>query len=148
MQKLYSTFPGGRLGIGLLILRTAAGVATSVYGAILVSRLEAAAGSQFSYVSQLILGLLLITGSIFFLLGLMMPFVSIMVAISELAAAVMRLVPGNPMQESEFGWVALLLLASITIALSFLGPGAYSIDARLFGRRRIFIPSSPKSEEK
>lgn len=146
MQKLYSTFPGGGIGIGLLILRAASGVVAFVYGAILLSRLEKVADSQFSYVGQLILGILLITGSVFFLLGLMMPFVSIMVAITELAAAVLRLVPGNPMQESKFDLIALLLLTSIAVALIFLGPGAYSVDARLFGRRQIFIPSS-KSEK-
>ena len=147
MQKLYSTFPGGMFGIGLLILRTAAGVATGACGGILLSRLEAVANSQFSYISQLILSLLLITGSVFFLLGLMMPFVAITVAVCELAAAFIRLIQTTPPQESRFGWIEVLLLASVATALIFLGPGAYSIDARLFGRRRIFIPSS-KNEEK
>lgn len=30
-------------------------------------------------------------------------------------------------------------LAAIAIALALLGPGAYSVDARLFGRREIVI---------
>lgn len=29
---------------------------------------------------------------------------------------------------------------SIAVALAFLGPGAFSLDARLFGRREIIIP--------
>jgi uncharacterized membrane protein YphA (DoxX/SURF4 family) len=33
-------------------------------------------------------------------------------------------------------------LAVISIALVLLGPGAFSLDARLFGRREIIIPES------
>jgi uncharacterized membrane protein YphA (DoxX/SURF4 family) len=31
-------------------------------------------------------------------------------------------------------------LAAISAALALLGPGAFSLDARLFGRREIIIP--------
>lgn len=144
MQRLYSTFPGGTPGIGLLILRSAAGLATGVYGGILISRLETVADSRFSYTSHIVLSALLIAGSVFFILGLMMPFVSIAIALCEVTAAYVRLALVNPLNGSKFGWIALLLLASISVALAFLGPGAFSIDARLFGRRRIIIPSSKK----
>jgi hypothetical protein len=33
-------------------------------------------------------------------------------------------------------------LAAISAALVLLGPGAFSLDARLFGRREIIIPVS------
>jgi len=33
-------------------------------------------------------------------------------------------------------------LAAISAALVLLGPGAFSLDARLFGRRKIIIPES------
>jgi hypothetical protein len=33
------------------------------------------------------------------------------------------------------------------IALGLLGPGAFSIDARLFGRREIFIPAKDSAED-
>lgn len=36
--------------------------------------------------------------------------------------------------------IACFLAISIAIALVFLGPGAFSIDARRFGRREIVIP--------
>jgi len=32
------------------------------------------------------------------------------------------------------------ILAAISAALVLLGPGAFSLDARLFGRREIIIP--------
>jgi uncharacterized membrane protein YphA (DoxX/SURF4 family) len=36
---------------------------------------------------------------------------------------------------------AVLLLAALGAALAMLGPGAWSVDARLFGRKRIDIPN-------
>jgi uncharacterized membrane protein YphA (DoxX/SURF4 family) len=39
--------------------------------------------------------------------------------------------------------IACFLAVSIAIALVFLGPGAFSIDARRFGRREIVIPPRP-----
>jgi uncharacterized membrane protein YphA (DoxX/SURF4 family) len=38
--------------------------------------------------------------------------------------------------------IAHLELAIICVALVLLGPGAFSLDARLFGRREIVIPDS------
>jgi hypothetical protein len=38
---------------------------------------------------------------------------------------------------------AIVLEITIAIALVFLGPGAFSFDARLYGRREIIIPRSP-----
>jgi putative oxidoreductase len=144
LQKLYSTFPGSIPGIGLLILRIVGGIATVVYGGIILTRLDPIVNGQFSYISHLILSLLLITGSIFFILGLMMPFISITLAVCEFGMAFNNLTSDNSLPDSKFGWVELFLLASIATALAFLGPGAFSIDARLFGRKRIFIPSSRK----
>jgi len=38
------------------------------------------------------------------------------------------------------------LLATMASAIALLGPGAFSIDARLFGLREIIIPHSPSNE--
>jgi hypothetical protein len=40
-------------------------------------------------------------------------------------------------------WWSTFLVASILIALTVLGPGAYSIDRWLFGRKRLTIGRSP-----
>jgi uncharacterized membrane protein YphA (DoxX/SURF4 family) len=39
-----------------------------------------------------------------------------------------------------------VLCATIAVAVIFLGPGAVSLDARLFGRREIIIPNNPSRE--
>ncbi len=41
-------------------------------------------------------------------------------------------------------WRSSFLLASILIALTVLGPGAYSIDRLLFGRKRLTIGHTPR----
>jgi uncharacterized membrane protein YphA (DoxX/SURF4 family) len=40
--------------------------------------------------------------------------------------------------------VASVLILIVAIAIVFLGPGAFSVDARLFGRREIIIPRRPE----
>jgi uncharacterized membrane protein YphA (DoxX/SURF4 family) len=38
-----------------------------------------------------------------------------------------------------------ILIGVVALAVVLLGPGALSIDARLFGRREIIIPRNPPS---
>jgi uncharacterized membrane protein YphA (DoxX/SURF4 family) len=40
-----------------------------------------------------------------------------------------------------------ILAGIMTVAIVFLGPGAFSLDARLFGRREIIIPQAPRRPE-
>ncbi len=148
MRKSYSTFPDGTPGIGLLFLRIVAAAATAAYGVILLSRLDEIKHAQLSYVSCFILSLVLISGSVFLILGLMMPFAAPIIALAMVIEVYLRFVKASPLEISGFGLIGLLMLLSILIALVFLGPGAFSIDARLFGRRRIFIPASKKNGQK
>lgn len=41
--------------------------------------------------------------------------------------------------------VASVLVAANALAVAFVGPGAFSVDARLFGRREIFVPRDTKA---
>jgi uncharacterized membrane protein YphA (DoxX/SURF4 family) len=41
--------------------------------------------------------------------------------------------------------VAALYLLVLSIAITLLGPGAFSLDARLFGRREIIIPEASRT---
>jgi hypothetical protein len=44
--------------------------------------------------------------------------------------------------------VAAVIGLAAAAGLALLGPGAFSIDARLFGRREIFIPAKDGSEQR
>ena len=65
----------------------------------------------------------------FVLIGLFTPVASSLVMVLE----AFRLRP-------EFATLTILLNILFTLSLLMLGPGAYSLDARLYGRRRILMP--------
>jgi len=63
------------------------------------------------------------------LLGLWTPLAGIVVAISELAMVISH--RADP-------WIG-IVLAALGTTLAMIGPGAWSIDARLFGRKEVRI---------
>ena len=126
MRRLYSTFAGGWPGIGLLLMRLVVG---SVVLWHVGPRLWS--GSPLHMVAgYALLGL----GGLLLIAGLWTPVAGAVVgvvAISELLSS------GEPP-------VARLLAATIAGALAMLGPGRLSVDARLFGWKRIDMPMRKK----
>ena len=119
MQRLFSTFPGGPPGAGLLLLRAALALPL-IYAGI------AAASSPNPAVAELILA----AAAILLLVGFWTPISGGLIAVMELGLAWSR---------PEAPW-ALLQVVALCAALALLGPGGYSLDARLFGRKQIQIP--------
>jgi hypothetical protein len=78
-----------------------------------------------------ILYLLAAAGGLLLIAGLWTPISGVLVAALELWNAFSQ--PGDP-------W-AKILLATLGMALALLGPGVWSIDARLFGWKRIDVRS-------
>lgn len=66
---------------------------------------------------------------ILLLIGLWTPIVGVLIAVVELWIAVTHI--GDP-------WIP-IMLATLGGSAAMIGPGAWSIDARLFGRKRIDI---------
>jgi len=69
-------------------------------------------------------------GGMLLLAGLWTPVVGVVAALIEGSAAYVS----HPHDPSTF-----VLLAVLAVSLSLLGPGAYSVDARLFGWKRIDV---------
>ena len=121
MQRLFSTFARGWPGIGLLLQRVTA-AALLFYCAIAQISHTTHAPSSVLQMTAAAAGLLL-------LLGLWTPLAGIIVAISELAMVISH--RADP-------WIC-IVLAALGTTLAMIGPGAWSIDARLFGRKEVRI---------
>lgn len=126
MQRLFSTFANGWPGIGLLLLRVLTCIALIHHG--IVSALEA---------RPLTIMVLEISGActgILLLIGLWTPVAGTLVAMVKVWVAFMGI-----QSHSGDPWMA-FIEAVLGAVLAMVGPGAWSLDARLFGRKRIDMP--------
>jgi hypothetical protein len=119
VQRLFSTFPGGLPGAGLVLLRAAAAIPLVNAGLLTVAS-----------PSPVILEVVAAGAATLLLIGLWTPLVGALIAVAELGLAVLH--PAEPWTYVHF--------ATIGAALAMLGPGGCSLDARLFGRKQIQIP--------
>jgi len=126
LQRLFSTFASGWPGVGLLLLRLLAGVALIHFG---IADLREAPPLEI-----VVLQIIGVAAGIFLLVGLWTPVAGTLAAIVKVSIAVSRFLShsGDP-------WIA-IIQAVLGAALAMVGPGAWSIDARLFGRKHIDFP--------
>ena len=91
-------------------------------------------------------GLISLLIGIALLIGLLTPIASISAALGFLAGGFFDCpwLPSVALTRQACILTA-LNLSAISICLVLLGPGAFSFDARLFGRREIIIPKSRNS---
>ena len=68
------------------------------------------------------------------LIGFMTPIAALVIGLASVGVAIYT------QNLSEIILDAIVL----TIVIASLGPGAFSIDARMFGRREILIPHTPR----
>jgi putative oxidoreductase len=122
LQRLFSTFADGWPGGGLLLQRLLTGTILLYCG---ITHLGKA--SQFVPITPHVIGA---GAGILLLVGLWTPVGGALVTIVELWIVLLRV--GDPLVP--------LMLAILGATLAMIGPGAWSIDARLFGRKHIEPP--------
>ena len=122
MQRLFSTFADGWPGGGILLLRALAGGALIDRGIAAIN-----AGPQAGLVVLPIVGA---AAGLLMLGGLWTPVAGMLAGMVEAWIAFTQ--PGTlPLA---------IMLAGLGIGLAMIGPGTWSIDAQLYGRKQILPP--------
>ena len=132
LQRTFSGFPTGYPGVALLLLRLVVGGAASAQAWLLITANHGAVSTSVVVVASLAFfpGLALI-------IGFMTPIVSVLLSAGGLLLTV----------DASTDWhfslfesgLARIEFIAISAALIPLGPGAFSLDARLYGRREIEV---------
>ena len=138
LQRLFSTFPSGRPGIGLLLLRLVLGGLAVTLGV-----LEFAGAAEHTILVSAVASILVVSGA-GLVVGFMTPLASALVGLCVLGMA-LSWIPTPPVASMGVALVALLMVVT-AIGLALLGPGAFSVDGQLFGRREIVIPQRPPEQ--
>lgn len=121
LQRLFSMFPNGWPGRGLLLLRASVGV--SVLHQALSQYMGSTQPSSVVVVATAVATLL-------FLFGIWTPAAGLVLAMLE----ILKLWSGTDRSG------ATVLIAAIALSIAMLGPGVWSIDAALYGRHRLELP--------
>jgi len=136
LHRLFSAFPAGFPGIGLLLLRVVVGATLVGHGVLCLLSSERV--TLLVLVSFAVLSL----SGVCLLIGFLTPILSLLAGLENLGIA--------------FSWFPLQLLSpfesklalapviAISAAIALLGPGAFSLDARLFGWKEIVIPPASR----
>jgi uncharacterized membrane protein YphA (DoxX/SURF4 family) len=123
VQRLFSTFADGWPGAGLLLLR------------FLTSSLLVVSGISGIFEGPppwtAVLQVACIASAILLSVGLFTPLAGMVAALANVWIAISRF-----SSDSGDPWVA-LAQAILSASLAMIGPGAWSIDARRFGRKHI-----------
>ncbi len=118
MQRLFSTFAGGWPGMGLLIQRF-------LIGTILFRGAFLQSGAS-PFLTTVVLPLI---ASVLLVIGLGTPYIGLLVATVQ----VWLFFSG-----AADLWTA-IIVCGLGVSLAMIGPGAWSMDARFFGRRHVEV---------
>jgi uncharacterized membrane protein YphA (DoxX/SURF4 family) len=119
LQRLFSSFAGGWAGAGLLLQR--------MLTAILLVRACIIVLTSVPFSLTIIPDVIAGCAAILLLIGLWTPIVGALIFIIQLSMAITH--TNDP-------WMP-IALATLSGATAMIGPGAWSIDARLFGRKHV-----------
>src|SRR5215469_10016350 len=129
LRRLFSTFARGWPGVGLFLLRLVVGIVL-IWGA--VHRLSSSAPIHVSVELSIVIG-----AALLLLIGLWTPVAGGLVVLIELRRVLWKL--DDPSIS--------ILVGTMALALALLGPGFWSLDARLYGWKVISLPPRKGNSE-
>lgn len=136
LHGLFSAFPAGFPGAGLLLLRVVVAAALVGHGSLCLL-----SSDRITLALSVSSALLLLSG-VCLLIGFLTPILSLLAGLECLAIA-FSWFPLQLMSPLE-SKLALAPIIAIAASIALLGPGAFSLDARLFGWKEIVIPPVPR----
>src|SRR5579862_734364 len=125
LQRTFSGFPTGCPGASLLLLRLLVGGAASFQSLLLVTANHGPVDARIAFFAVVVF----VTG-IALIIGLMTPIVSLLLSAGALVLTLTGAAAHLPLFDSG---MARLEFVAISAALFCLGPGAFSLDARMYG---------------
>jgi hypothetical protein len=130
VQRLFSSFPRGLPGWALLLMRVILGLSLLIQAGYYVRDPDAPPAVW-------IMALSAVFSAGFLLIGFLTPLVSSALVLGALGVSFSLLPACTP---TLFDSTPAVFAITILVAIVGLGPGAFSVDARLFGRREIVFP--------
>jgi putative oxidoreductase len=124
-RRSFSAFPDGLPGHGLLLLRLTLGLPLIFWGA----------AGHLTAIPQSVAAI----AGIFLVSGLFTPVAGAIIALAQLWIAL------SPASANEVEKSMRLFVAAAAASVAMLGPGAWSVDARRFGRKVFEIGESRHS---
>lgn len=131
LQRTFSGFPTGYPGLALLLLRLVVGGTASSQAWLLIT------ANHGTVNTSVVVALLAFVTSLALVIGFMTPITSVLLSAGGLLLTIDSSISGH-LRLFESGLARLEFIA-ISAALISLGPGALSLDARLYGRREIEV---------
>jgi uncharacterized membrane protein YphA (DoxX/SURF4 family) len=136
---MFSTFPDGWPGTGLVLLRIACGALLTLQGVAYVRDYSSQRWAAW------LLAFVALSSGILLLIGCLTRLAAVVAAVACTSGVFTWL----PAPSLDFFAARLpgILVAVVALAVICLGPGAFSVDAIVFGRHEVVIPKSPRQTD-
>ena len=130
------TFPSGWPGAGLLLMR----VAVAAGAASMPLRVLWAIDGAQSLPWVLLAGALVaLSASLLLSVGLFSPYAELVLTIASVGVIALYSNAADDVIAAQ-RWPLMLMVCGVAMGLALIGPGAYSVDAKLSGRHEVTIP--------